>query len=167
MMLLIGAACRRSDLVLLGPNHIIDERRGRFLSFVQAKHGFADSSRVTVPLIRPLVEALDATPIGGETFLLSANGKPFSKYGFGDRFRKWCDTADLPRELSCHGVRKAVGALLANAGCSEHEIMAFHGHSDARTSEIYPKTANRKLLAANATAKASFDDLLGPDNDDD
>lgn len=161
MMLLIGTACRRSDLVLLGPGHVVDEGRGQFISFVQAKHGFADASRVTVPLIRPLEEALDKTPIGNETFLISANGEPFSKFGFGDRFRKWCDAADLPKELSCHGVRKAVGALLADSGCTEHEIMAFHGHADARTSEIYTRTANRKRLANNAAVKASLYDLLG------
>ncbi len=167
MMLLVGTACRRSDLVLLGPGHISDERRGRFISFVQAKHGFADASRVTVPLIRPLEEALNTTQIGEGTFLITANGKPYSKNGFGSRFREWCDVADLPKELSCHGVRKAVGALLADSGCTEHEIMAFHGHADARTSEIYTRTANRKRLANNAAAKASLYDLLGGEDADD
>lgn len=164
MMLLIGTACRRSDVVLLGPSHVIDQGGFRLLSFVQAKHGFAEESRVTVPIIRPLEEALAATVTGTKTFLISANGQPYSKFGFGDRFRKWCDAADLPKHLSSHGVRKAVGALLADSGCTAHEIMAFHGHADARTSEIYTRTADRKRLATNAVAKASLDDLLGSED---
>lgn len=167
MMLLIGTACRRSDLVLLGPDHVEEVDGHRRLSFLQAKHGFAEESRVTVPVIRPLKEALAAAKQIGETFLLNEYGRPFSKNGFGDRFRKWCDQAELPKELSTHGVRKAVGALLADAGCSGHEIMAFHGHADARTSEIYTRTANRAVLATNAAARASLDELLGGDNDED
>lgn len=166
MMLLIGTACRRSDVVLLGPGHVVNQGNLRLLSFVQAKHGFAEESRVTVPIIRPLEEALAATVTGTETFLISAHGQPYSKFGFGDRFRKWCDAAGLPKHLSSHGVRKAVGALLADSGCTTHEIMAFHGHADARTSEIYTRTADRKRLATNAAAKASLDDLLGSDGED-
>lgn len=167
MMLLIGTACRRSDLVLLGPHHIQDRGGHRSLTFLQAKHGFAEESRVTVPIIRPLEEALAATPIGDKTFLVSGQGRPYTKHGFGHRFRKWCDEAGLPPELSTHGVRKAVGALLADAGCTPHEIMAFHGHADARTSEIYTRTANRKMLAASAASKAALDNLLGTDDEDD
>jgi len=167
MMLLIGTACRRSDLVLLGPRHISDHGDHQRISFLQAKHGFDEQSRVTVPVIRPLQEALLATELTGETFLVTDYGKPFSKHGFGDKFRKWCDQAKLPKELSTHGVRKAVGALLADAGCSGHEIMAFHGHADARTSEIYTRTANRAVLANNAAARASLDDLLGGDEYED
>ena len=166
MMLLIGTACRRSDLVLLGPEHIIEQDGIRMLSFMQAKHGFAEASRVTVPIIRPLEEALATTETGTETFLLSATGHPHSKFGCGDRFRKWCDVARLPTNLSCDAVRKAVGALLADAGCTPHQIMALHGHADARTSEIYTRSANRKLLATNAAAVASLDDLLGGDDED-
>lgn len=166
MMLLIGTACRRSDLVLLGPRHIIEQHGQRSLTFVHAKHGFAEESRVTVPILRGLEEALAATQTGEETFLTTEQGRPFSKHGFGDQFRKWCDAAGLPTQLSAHGVRKAVGARFADVGCTPHEIMAVHGHTNALTSEIYTKTANRKTLAANAAAKVSLDDLLGEDDED-
>lgn len=167
MMLLIGTACRRSDLVLLGPRHVEDCKDHRRISFLQAKHGFAEESRVIVPVIRPLNDALAAMEMTGKTFLVTEYGEPFSKKSFGKYIRKWCDQAELPKELSAHGVRKAVGALLADAGCSEHEIMAFHGHADARTSEVYTRTANRAVLANNAAARASLDDLLGGDDEDD
>ena len=160
MMLLLGTACRRSDLVLLGPKHVQEAGGRQKLTFTQAKHKFKEDTRVTVPIIRPLHEAMAPLDSYAETFLVTEYGEPFSKSGFGNRFRKWCDEAGLPRDLSTHGVRKAVGALLADAGCSEYEIMAFHGHADARTSEIYTRTANRKLLANNAADKAALDDLL-------
>lgn len=166
MMLLIGTACRRSDLVLLGPQHVRQVSDHQQLTFTQAKHAFDEDTRVTVPIIRPLREALGPMDSYADTFLVTEYGRPFSKNGFGDRFRKWCDEAALPKNLSTHGVRKAVGALLADAGCSEYEIMSFHGHADARTAEIYTRTANRKLLASNAASKAALDELLGGEDDE-
>ena len=61
-------------------------------------------------------------------------------------FRYWCDQAALPNR-SAHGVRKAVGGLLAEAGCTEHQIMAILAHVEARTTEKYTKSAARAALA--------------------
>ena len=66
-----------------------------------------------------------------------------------NRFRKWCDAAGL-EGLSSHGVRKAAGHLLAQNGCSQHPIMAIHGHTEAKTSEVYTKGFERWTLAADA-----------------
>ena len=66
-----------------------------------------------------------------------------------NRFRKWCDAAGL-EDLSSHGVRKAAGHLLAQNGCSQHQIMAIHGHTEAKTIEVYTKGVERWTLAADA-----------------
>ncbi|RJL02345.1 hypothetical protein D3P06_11375 [Paracoccus aestuarii] len=43
---------------------------------------------------------------------------------------------------SSHGVRKAAGHLLAQEGCSQNQIMTVHGHTQARTSEVYTRESN-------------------------
>lgn len=45
---------------------------------------------------------------------------------------------------------KVVGDWLAEAGATQYEIMAIHGHSESRTSEVYTRGANRLKLAQQA-----------------
>ncbi|MDP1669812.1 hypothetical protein [Phaeovulum sp.] len=52
--------------------------------------------------------------------------------------------------LSSHGIRKAAGELLALQGASQYHIMAVHGHSSAKTSEVYTKGVERDRLAEQA-----------------
>lgn len=152
LMILIFTACRRSDLVKLGRQHITTIDGVKCLSFTQAKGGNNERQRVTIPILPPLFSAITSAPAGEMTFLMSAQGKPFSTAGFGARFKKWCLQAGLENRTA-HGIRKAAGALLANAGCTQHEIMAIHGHADARTSDIYTRTADRLTLAKSAMDK--------------
>lgn len=154
LMILIFTACRRSDLVKLGRQHIAKIEGVKILSFTQTKGGNNESQRVTIPILPPLMKAINSPVAGDMIFVLSDRGRPFSVASFGARFKKWCIQADLGH-LSAHGIRKAAGALLADAGCTQHEIMAIHGHSDARTSDIYTKTANRLTLAKSAMDKFS------------
>ena len=65
------------------------------------------------------MDAIAATSTGTDTFLVTGYGKPFSKIGFGNRFKSWCRDAGLPDNLAAHDVRKAVGVILAEAGCSQ------------------------------------------------
>ena len=65
------------------------------------------------------------------------------------RFSKWAREAGLENRTA-HGIRKAVGQLLAEAGCNQYQIMAIHGHTESRTSEIYTKSASRPELARKA-----------------
>lgn len=52
--------------------------------------------------------------------------------------------------MSSHGIRKALAELLAEEGCSEHQIMAVLSHTQPSTSAIYTKGAERRALAADA-----------------
>lgn len=124
MWLLINTACRRSDLVLLGPRHVIQIDGKPVISFVQEKTGFLDRQKVQIPLVGLLSDAIAATTTGDDTFLITDYGKPFSKNGFGNRFKSWCREAGLPDNLAAHGIRKAVGVILAESGSSQYEIMA-------------------------------------------
>lgn len=154
LMLLVFTACRRSDLVRLGRQHIQDIHGVNCISFTQSKGGNKERQRVTIPILKPLADAIN-TPVAGEmTFLMNAWGRPYSSKGFGAKFKTWTTEAEI-EHLSMHGIRKAAGALLAEAGCTEYEVMAIHGHSDAKTSAIYTKTADRISLAKSAMEKFS------------
>lgn len=160
MTLLIITACRRSDLVRLGPGNIHDIDGKPYLEFVQEKTGFRDRTKVVVPVVDALASAISATPVGEETFLVTDYGKPFSKNGFGNKFRTWCREAGVPDEFSSHGVRKAVGTFLAEAGCTQYEIMALHGHGDPKTSEIYTRSVDRRKLVESAMGRIDLGTII-------
>lgn len=94
-----------------------------------------------------------ATPNKGSSYLVTEHGSPFkSPEGLRNRFKKWCVSAGL-NDRSSHGIRKATGTLLAEYGCTQHEIMAVHGHTQAATSEIYTRGAARWRLASTAMSR--------------
>lgn len=74
--------------------------------------------------------------------------------------RKWRRSAGLPEGISSHGVRKSVGSIMVEADCSNYQIMAVHGHSDPRSSEIYTRRARRRKLAEQGRAKTGLEDIL-------
>lgn len=140
-------ACRISDVICLGRENEFERAGVRGLGWQPHKKG---SAFVEIPMLPPLYRATRTSNIVGPTYLLTEKGIPFaSPESFRNRFRKWCDAAELTH-LSSHGIRKAAGHLLAQNGCSQHEIMAIHGHTEAKTSEIYTRGVERWKLAGNA-----------------
>ena len=147
LTLLVFTACRVSDVYRLGRRHESVTDGQTWLTWQPAKAG---SKPVSLPVLPPLWAATRAQSVIGPTYLLTQHGQPFaSAAAFGNRFRKW--TADAGLEgRSPHGVRKAVATLLAEHGLSQHHIMAFLGHTQAKTSEIYTSSARRNVLAGEA-----------------
>ncbi|WP_157982004.1 tyrosine-type recombinase/integrase [Oceanicella sp. SM1341] len=92
-------------------------------------------------------------------FLVTSFGRPFSVAGLGNKMQEWIADAGLSGR-SAHGVRKAAGALLAEAGCTEHEIMVVLGHANPKTSAIYTRSANRWKLARKAMEKMARQNIL-------
>nr|WP_281270846.1 tyrosine-type recombinase/integrase [Pelagibacterium lacus] len=86
--------------------------------------------------------------------MITEFGKPFTRNGFGNWFRKRCDEAGL-NHCSAHGLRKAASARMAELGCTELEIMAVTGHRTTKEIVRYTRGARQKVLAANAMAKLS------------
>ncbi|MFN7093268.1 MAG: tyrosine-type recombinase/integrase [Allorhizobium sp.] len=153
MSVLLWTGCRIEDLTKLGRRHecVIDEVEA--IRWVPFKKG---SSEVCIPLLEPLRAATRAPVVQGETYVLGRGGKP---YASGDAmsamFKRWCVDADLPH-LSAHGVRKGLAEVLAELGCSQYEIMAILGHSEAKTSEVYTRRVERWNLALGAMSKVSW-----------
>jgi integrase len=124
-----------------------------WLKFTQAKNAKHKPISLEIPILAELQRIIDATtPLGKDTYLVTAFGRPFSVKGFGNRFRKWCDEAVLPH-CSSHGLRKAGSARLAELGASDREIMAITGHQTAKEVDRYTRGARQKELAGRAMAK--------------
>lgn len=153
MSILLWTGCRIEDTTILGRANecVIDGIDA--LRWQPSKKG---SSEVVIPLLPPLKEATRAPKVQGATYLLGRGGKP---YASGDSasamFKNWCVDAGLPH-LSAHGVRKGLGELLAELGCSQYEIMAIHGHSEAKTSEVYTRRVERWKLALKAMKRINM-----------
>lgn len=141
LRLLLYTAQRRSDVVGLGRQH---ERDGS-IRLRQHKTG----AWLVLPIVPELRAALDATPTGDTTYLVTEFGQPFSQAGFGNWFRDRCNEAGL-HDVSAHGLRKAAARRLAEAGASAHEIMSITGHRSLAEVERYTRAVAQETLAKQA-----------------
>jgi hypothetical protein len=87
-----------------------------------------------------------------KTWLETAYGRPYTNPGFGNAFKDWCREADLPR-CTAHGLRKGGAVRAAEAGVSEHELMAMFGWEDAAMARVYTRKAAQKRLEQSGAAK--------------
>jgi hypothetical protein len=148
LALLLHTACRREDVVRLGPQHLSSGR----IKFRQAKNEHRNPVELDMPLHPELARIIAETPTRHLTFLVTEHGKPFSVAGFGGKFRDWCNQAGLPH-CTAHGLRKATAARLAERGATAHEIMAITGHKSLDEVERYTRAARQASLADAAMAK--------------
>ncbi|MCP1212702.1 site-specific integrase [Acetobacter okinawensis] len=145
-VLLLYTGQRRSDVVRMGPSDV----SGGFIKVTQQKTG----ARLDIPIHNALAQEIQAWPSNGaETFLTTASGKPFSVNGFYNNFAEWCQRAGLPKGCSPHGLRKAAARLLAEAGCTPHQIAAVTGHKTLSEVERYTRAVEQKRLAQEAITK--------------
>ena len=87
------------------------------------------------------------------TYIVTAYGKPRSKFGLGNDFAKWATDAGLPARCRLHGLKKGGMRRLAEAGGTAHELMAISGHKTLTEVQRYTVDANMKLLADSVMAK--------------
>ena len=111
----LETASRRGEVVRFGPQHI---RNGRIR--IERSHGSED---VDMPMSPELQAACDAMPKVHLTYIITAHGKPRSKYGLGNDFAKWATEAGLPARYRLHGLKKGGMRRLAEAGGTAHELM--------------------------------------------
>lgn len=138
MALLLYTGLRRSDVVLLGRQHIT---QGQF-HMKNQKTGM----EVDLPILPELQAVLDASPTGHLTFLMTSHGKPYVAEGFGNAMRDWCDAAGLPH-CSAHGLRKAGATIAAENGATDRQLMAIFGWKNAEQATIYTEKAERRKMA--------------------
>ena len=103
---------------------------------------------MTIPLLPPLQETLDAGPIGDLTFIVGEKGRPMKKESFRTWFRGACNAASVPG--SAHGLRKAGACRAADNGATEAQLDALFGWRNGKMAALYTRNANRKKLAMDA-----------------
>lgn len=146
--LLFHTAQRLSDVIKLGPKHVID---GMIHIEKQQKTG----AEVWIEVHPELAEALAAIRvIGTKTFLVSDHGTQFDDGSFGNAFRRWCNEAGL-RQCSAHGLRHAGLTWFAENGATAPEIQARGGHKTLAQAQHYIELANKKKLARSGGAKVA------------
>jgi integrase len=104
-----------------------------------------------LPILPPLRQSIDATLTGHWVYLVTAFGKPHSAKAFGNWFKKRCREAGLD-EVSAHGLRKLGAQRCAEAGATEHQLMALFGWTNPQQAAVYTKKANRARLEAAAAS---------------
>jgi integrase len=141
----LETASRRGEVVRLGPQHV---KNGRI--HIERTHGSKD---VDIPVSPELQAACDAMPKAHLTYVVTAYGKPRSKFGLGNDFAKWATEAGLPARCRLHGLKKGGMRRLAEAGNTTHELMAISGHKTLTEVQRYTDDADRKRLAESGMAK--------------
>lgn len=147
---------RRGDLVILGRQHL----QNGWIVLRPGKTAGSSGVMVEIPLLPSLSETLKSSPVGNMTWLTTEYGAPFTDDGFGNRFRKWCDEAEL-FHCSLHGLRKAGATIAAENGATDDQLMAIYGWTTKQQSTLYTAKANRRKLAA-----AGIQHLALEQNDD-
>ena len=145
LALLLYTGQRRSDVILFGAEHV----RDGWLRFTQQKNRNRKPITLALPILPVLLQVLDATPLGAETFLVTDYGKPFTGNGFGNKMRQWCDEAGLPL-CTAHGLRKAGAAIAAENGATPHQLMSIFGWLTLAEAERYTRAAEQKRIVADA-----------------
>jgi enterobacteria phage integrase len=108
---------------------------------------------VEMAIADDLREVLAATPREHVTVINTVYGKPFTVDGFSRFMRDAITSAGLPLDCQPHGLRKTLGRLLADAGCSAHDIMAAMGHTTLAEAERYTREADRRRGGKRAVTK--------------
>lgn len=141
--LFLNLGQRRSDVVRMAQTHITADQRIRIK---QQKTG-AD---LLVPLHRDTIEALDAFDMQHIVIITTEYGKPFTVDGFSGWMRDAITDAGLPMDAKPHGLRKAAGRMLAEAGATAKQIMAVLGHATLAEAQRYCDEADQAGLAQDA-----------------
>jgi integrase len=145
LALLLYTGQRRSDIIRFGKQHA----RGGKLTFTQYKGRNRKPHRLTLPVLPALQKTIDATPCGDMTFLVNEWRRPYTDGSFGNKFRDWCNHAEL-YHCSAHGLRKAGATIAANNGATAHQLMAIFGWDTIKEAEKYTAKADQRRLAESA-----------------
>lgn len=151
--LLLYTGQRRSDVVRMARQHLrqveIDDRLVWVIDVTQVK----TNRRLLIPVHDLLWAELEAAPRGDLLpFLRTEYRRPFSPRGFYNLFTSWAVAAGLPPGRSPHGLRKAAGRRLAEAGATAHQIMSILGVT-LETAVTYTRAAEQLRMAVAGMAR--------------
>jgi integrase len=137
---------RRGDACSFGKQHVV----GDVIKWTAGKGDKAMTS-LLAPQLRQAIDAMPA--VGIKTFLVSEYGKPYTKDGFGNRFREWCIEADLPDECRAHGLRKAIARRAAELEATQQQLKAVGGWVNDAEVATYVRDADQGRLSTATLAR--------------
>lgn len=157
--LALYTAQRRSDLRLMGPQHVESGK----IRVKQLKTG----KTLLIPIHPNLAKSIAATKSGHLAFLMTQYGAPFAKAGFGMWFMRRCRDAGVIG-YPLHGLRKAASRRMAETGLSNQLIKAITGHVTDSEVSRYTREAEQVRMAeiamnAMVLANRQSPDLSNPD----
>jgi len=107
---------------------------------------------LVIPVTSTLKAILDSTPHKAAVIATTKTGRPWRDDHLRPELQRAVEDLGY-RGYSFHGLRHRTGMLLANAGCSEHEIAAVLGHKSLAMVRLYTQAANQEKLAGAAIVK--------------
>lgn len=122
--------------------------------FVQWK-GRKRGRPLFLPMTPMLARELASLSRDTETVLVSSRGTPYQDNALSKAMGEWCAEAGIESGFTMHGLRKALGAKLAEADASTRQIMEVLGHSSIAHAELYSREASQLRLAMQAMDKVS------------
>lgn len=143
--LFLNTGQRRSDVVRMAWPHIANAT----ITVERQKTG----RKLLIPLHADVLAALERTPRVHDVIITTAYGRPFTVDDFSQWMRDAIKAAGLPLACQPHGLRKATGRRLAEAGGTAKEIMAILGHTTLSEAERYTEDADQAALAIDAVRK--------------
>lgn len=153
LALLLYTGQRRSDVILMGRQHVKDGR----IFVKQQKTG----AELWIALHPALKGEIDKAKKDHLNLLTTQYGEPFSSAGFGNWFGEKARKAGLV-DRTAHGLRKAAARRLAEAGCTPSQIMAVTGHSNLSEVTLYTASADQSRLADEAIARTNLSNPESP-----
>jgi integrase len=137
--IILWTLMRRGDARQFGPKHVINGK----VHFKASKN----QMDLWLPMAPDLRAAIDAmASVGIATYLVNEYGKPFTKDGFGNKMRQWCNEADL-QHCSAHGLRKATARRMAASQATQVQMKAAGGWRNDEEVKIYTEAAGQEDMA--------------------
>jgi len=134
---------RRGDCLAMRWDKLVDGG----IEVLQEKGGVS----LWIPIHPRLAEVLADIPKKSLTILHNAYGRPWRAKGFENAFS--LERKKLGIRKVFHGLRKTAAVNLAEAGCSDRQIMAVTGHQTSQMVDHYVKAASQKIRAKAAIEK--------------
>jgi integrase len=106
------------------------------------------------PISPMLAEALAPLDRSTGTVLVSSAGKPYRMETVSQRmWEDWLPQAGIPRGYGLHGLRKAMGGILVDAGANLHESRDVLGHATYKEVELYNRSRDQASAATRGNRK--------------
>lgn len=121
---------------------------GEAIEVIQGKTG----ERLWIPAHRDLKAMLAGMDRAAAVILTTTTGLAWNAGHFKKEFRLAVGAAGM-EGIVFHGLRKTATAMLADAGCTEREIMDITGHRTAAMVSLYVRGSQRKKRARAAIRK--------------